>query len=301
MLPKLLVVLGPTAVGKTKFAVQLASKFSGEIISADSRQVYKHMDIGTGKDLSEYKIENTTIPHHLIDIISPLEDYNLFRFVNDFQLAFNDIISRNNLPILTGGTAMYLNAILQNYVLPKAEFDDAEKKYSDYSIDTLKNILLTMNKHLHNTTDLTDRSRIIRAICISEKNFSVEGKSQNFSPIVIGVKTETKKIKEKIAARLKHRLQNGMIDEAKNLLQIGVDFERMKYFGLEYKFLAEYLQGKMNFNDMHQKLRAAIFNFAKRQMTWFRKMEREGIVINWFEPEQIADAEILVTNFLADN
>jgi tRNA dimethylallyltransferase len=298
MKPKLVVVLGPTAVGKTKFAVNLAAKFNGEIISADSRQVYKFMDIGTGKDLNEYCIEDKKIPYHLINIISPDEEYDLFKYQNDFSHAFNKITETNRLPILVGGTGLYLNSVLQNYNLPEVNFDEQMKLYENYSFDELLDLLKSKKNRLHNTTDITDRKRSIRAIIIASANHDNKTSGLMFDTLVLGIQADVSKIKKNIAARLKYRLENGMIDEAKNLLNMGISFEKLKYFGLEYKFLAEYLQGNLNYNDMHQKLRSAIFNFAKRQMTWFRKMEKQGIKINWIDPNQFDFACQLVHEFI---
>lgn len=295
---KLIVILGPTAVGKTHFAVKLAMKFNGEIISADSRQVYKFMDIGTGKDLNEYKIDNKTIPYHLIDFVSPLEEYNLFRFVNDFNESFDKIISRGNLPFLVGGSAMYINAVIQNYNLPKVDFDLGMEKYSNHTDEELKEILLRRKNRLHNKTDLTSRERLIRAIIISEMNDLSKIQSPKFDYLVVGVSEDRNLLKQKIEKRLKERLQNGMIDEAKNLVKIGVSLDKLKYFGLEYKYLAEFIEGKLNYNDMYQKLRSAIFDFSKRQMTWFRKMEHEGINIHWVNPSELHIAENIIANFL---
>lgn len=295
---KLIVILGPTAVGKTHFAVKLAMKFNGEIISADSRQVYKFMDIGTGKDLNEYKIDNKAIPYHLIDFVSPLEEYNLFRFVNDFNESFDKIISRGNLPFLVGGSAMYINAVIQNYNLPKVDFDSGMEKYSNHTDEELKEILLRRKNRLHNKTDLTSRERLIRAIIISEMNDLSKIQSPKFDYLVVGVSEDRNLLKQKIEKRLKERLQNGMIDEAKNLVKIGVSLDKLKYFGLEYKYLAEFIEGKLNYNDMYQKLRSAIFDFSKRQMTWFRKMEREGINIHWVNPSESHIAENIIANFL---
>jgi len=298
MKPKLVVVLGPTAVGKTKIAVNLAAKFNGEIISADSRQVYKFMDIGTGKDLNEYSIENKNIPYHLINIISPTEEYDLFKYQNDFRFAFKTITAANRLPILVGGTGLYLSSVLQGYNLSAVNFEEEMKLYENYSFEELLELLKSKNPKLHNTTDITDRKRLIRAIIIASANQEKNTSSEMFDSLILGIHADISKVKKNIEARLKFRLENGMIDDAKNLLNMGISFEKLKYFGLEYKFLSEYLQGNLNYNDMHQKLRSAIFNFAKRQMTWFRKMEKEGIKINWIESEQFDFASQLTRKFI---
>ena len=298
---KLIVVLGPTAVGKTRFAVKVAQKFDGEIISADSRQVYKFMDIGTGKDLNEYEIDGVKIPYYLIDFVSPLDEYNLFRFINDFYESFRKITLTGKVPFLVGGTALYINSILKNYNLPKVNFHDSEQRFADKTDNELREILLSKKTYLHNTTDLNDRERLIKAILIAEQNNFQNISKVDFEYLVIGILIDRSELKTKIDRRLKYRLENGMIDEAKNLITIGVGIERLKYFGLEYKYLAEYLEGKLNYNDMYQKLRGAIIDFSKRQMTWFRKMEREGINIHWFSPDETQKAELLINDFLTDD
>lgn len=315
----LITILGCTATGKTKLAVQLADCFNGEIISADSRQVYRGMNIGTGKDLSEYSIQGKQIPFHLIDIIEPTEEFNLFSFQQLFYKSFKDIQNRNKLPYLVGGTGMYLSSILQNYNLSKADFERVQQKYSSLSDEELRNELKKLNPDLHNTTDLNDRERIIKAIAIAKvhghfepessdeksvvtkrKDFSVTSFSRNdnekkIKSLTIGVKLSRDEIKKQITARLKKRLdEEGMIEEVKSLMNSGVSYEKMIFFGLEYKFIAQYLKGELNKNDMFQKLNSAIHSFAKRQMTWFRKMERECVIINWIDGPDFNKAKELI-------
>jgi len=294
----LICIIGTTATGKTKLAVQIANEIDGEIISADSRQVYRGMNIGTGKDLNEYLINSKTVPYHLIDIVEPGTEYNVFRYKLDFRKAFYKIINNNKLPILTGGSGMYIESILNNYQLNTVPIDfDLRNKLEKYDNNELIKYLKSISK-LHNTTDITDRKRLIRAIIIASANQEKNTSSEMFDSLILGIHADISKVKKNIEARLKFRLENGMIDEAKNLLNMGISFEKLKYFGLEYKFLSEYLQGNLNYNDMHQKLRSAIFNFAKRQMTWFRKMEKEGIKINWIESEQFDFASQLTRKFI---
>jgi tRNA dimethylallyltransferase len=290
----LLTVLGPTATGKTNLATNLAKDFNGEIISADSRQVYKGMDIGTGKDLFDF--QKNKIKYHLIDICEPTEEYNLFRFINDFRNSFSEIKKKNKLPVLVGGTGLYLSSVLQSYNLPKIENSiDELKELHSFSLNDLKNILINLKPELHNKTDLSDRERIIIAISVElgrKKNSSVQIKLKSLN---IGIMLEREEIKRKITSRLKRRLSEGMIDEIKTLLQKGISAEKLEYFGLEYKFISQYINGKLNYNDMFQNLNSAIYAYAKRQMTWFRKMEREGVKINWFSPVDYFSIKNFVT------
>jgi len=281
----LITLLGPTATGKTKLSAFLAKELNGEIISADSRQVYKFMDIGTGKDLSDYIVDNINVPHHLINIAEPKEEYNLYRFKSDFYQAFEKIKDAQKLPLLVGGTGMYLSAILQNYNLRKADLSQNRiEELENYSEEELRKILLSIKPKQHNITDLITKERIIKSILIEEANQFENIQSANpISSFNIGIKLEHNEIKRRITDRLKKRLDEGMIDEVKNLLDMGISHNKLSFFGLEYKFISQYLRGELNYNDMYQKLNSAIHSFAKRQMTWFRKMEREGVKINWFD------------------
>jgi tRNA dimethylallyltransferase len=281
----LITILGPTATGKTKIAAYLANKLNGEIVSADSRQVYKYMDIGTGKDLDDYIFDGNIIPYHLINIAEPNEEYNLFRFKSDFNQAYEKIKAAGKLPFLVGGTGMYLSAILQSYKLNKADFSkQREDKLNQLSKQTLRKILLDLKSQQHNVTDLIDKERIIKAIIVEEANqFDDNQNKTSVSSLTIGIKLERSEIKSRITSRLKQRLDGGMIDEVENLLSMGISHDKLLFFGLEYKFISLYLRNELNYNDMYQKLNSAIHSFAKRQMTWFRKMEREGIKINWFD------------------
>ena len=293
---QLITILGPTATGKTKLAVQLADYFSGEIISADSRQVYRGMNIGTGKDLSEYSINGKQIRYHLIDVIDPAAEFNLFLFQELFQKASQTIIAGNKTPFLVGGTGLYLSSVLQNYNLSKAAFEIEFEKLNSLSDDKLREILKTLNPELHNTTDLNNRDRIIKAIAVS-KSQQFKSEKQNINSLVIGVNLSRDEIKKRITARLKKRIdEEGMIEEVKFLMDSGISYDKMKFFGLEYKFIAQYLNGELNKNDMFQKLNSAIHSFAKRQMTWFRKMEKEGIVINWIDGPDFNKAKELIEN-----
>ncbi len=286
MTTKLITVLGPTATGKTSIAAKLAEELSGEIISADSRQVYRQMNIGTGKDLEEFN--SRRINYHLIDIVEPTEEYNLFRFKNDFYSAFEEIISKKKQPIMVGGTGLYLSSVLQNYDLQKAGKDNFEfEKLNNLSSEELQKILLDLHPIQHNTTDLIDKNRLIKAIQITKTSGQKISSSKypDVNSINIGITTSRDEIKKRITKRLKHRLENGMIEEVESILKV-IDHQKLQFFGLEYKYVSLHLLGELNYNDMFQKLNSAIHNFAKRQMTWFRKMEKEGIKIIWFEPEE---------------
>ncbi len=300
MIPPLITILGPTAIGKTRFAVKLAAKYSGEIISADSRQVYKYMDIGTGKDLNEYVYRDLKIPCHLIDILHPSEEYNLYSFQADVEKSFNEITMRNNLPFLVGGTGMYLSSIIQNYKLSeKVNETQRINELDRLHHGSLKKILLKLKPWQHNITDLEDKERTIKGILVAESSSdAIPLRAKRH--LVIGIMLQREEIRERITVRLKDRLKNGMIEEAEKLVDEGISYDRLKLFGLEYKYLALYLIGELNYNDMFQKLNSAIHGFAKRQMTWFRKMEREGVKINWMAPSDIEAAEKCIDKFLLD-
>ncbi len=294
----LITILGPTATGKTKLAVQLANHFNGEIISADSRQVYREMNIGTGKDLSDYMINDKSIPYHLINVVDPKDEFDLYNFQKMFYDSFEDISNRNKFPFLVGGTGLYLSSVLQNYILNKADFENIQQEYSSLSDEELKNILKQINPSLHNTTDLNDRKRILRAIAVANAKQNLIQKT-NICSLNIGVNLSRDEIKKRITTRLKKRLyEEGMIEEVKSLMESGISYDKMMFFGLEYKFIAQYIRGELNKNDMFQKLNSAIHAFAKRQMTWFRKMEREGVVINWIDGADFNKAKQLIENSL---
>ena len=291
----LITFLGPTASGKTTIAVQLAKDFNGEVISADSRQVYKGMDIGTGKDLDEYIKYN--IKYHLIDIIDPREEYNLFKFTKDFYSAFQKIKRAKRIPILTGGTGLYLSAILQSYHLPEIEKTNSDDLNS-FTISELRRILVNLKPKQHNITDLKSKARLIQAILIERSPKDFQHESPKLNSLILGIKLSRDEIKNRITRRLKQRLSDRMIDEVKELKQKGLSKDKLNYFGLEYKFVGQYIDGQLNYNDMFQKLNSGIHNFAKRQMTWFRKMEREGVEINWFSPENYSEIKRFVESHL---
>lgn len=282
----LITVTGPTASGKTGFAAQLARLLQTEIISADSRQVYKKMDIGTGKDLEEYTIQGQQIPHHLIDIREPGYKYNVYEFQQDFMVSFEHIQSLHKLPILVGGTGMYIEAVTKGYKLINVPVDDSlrsflEKKELSELIEHLKEL----KPEVHNTTDVKHKKRTIRSIEIAtyyQNHSEIDTNFPEINPLVFGVKYDRGSRRKRISERLKARLASGMIEEVELLLK-SVDPEDLIFYGLEYKYITLYLTGELTKAEMHQQLEISIHQFAKRQMTWFRKMEREGTNIHWLD------------------
>ena len=288
-IPVLICILGPTASGKTKYAVKLAAELDGEIISADSRQVYRGMDIGTGKDLGEYEFidengNSKRIPYHLINIADAGSKYNIFQYQRDFQEVFRDICSRGKQPILCGGSGLYIEAVTRGYSLPEVPIDPKlRSELEQHDMDYLINILASM-KPPHNSTDYDSKKRLIRAIEIEvyRKNNPVE--TSAYLPIetkFIGISVSRDDRNARIDRRLRERLREGMVEEVQRLLDSGIPLEDLIYYGLEYKFITLYLTGELRYEDMVDKLAVAIHQFAKRQMTWFRGMERRGIEIDW--------------------
>lgn len=279
---KIIVILGPTASGKTKLAAKLASEFKGEVISADSRQVYKGMDIGTGKDLEDYMVNGHKIPYHLIDILEPTEEFNLYQFKKYFNQVIEEISQRKKQAFLVGGSGLYLSSVIQNYELKEAEINENDIfKLSAMNIDELKKILFDLRSINHNTTDLIDKDRTVKAILAAKAERNILNKK--FISVVIGIKLEKDEIKKRISQRLEKRLKSGMIEEVEGLMESGVSLQKLLFFGLEYKFIGLYLRNELSYDEMFMKLNQAINKFAKRQATWFRKMEKEGININWVD------------------
>lgn len=288
----LLVILGVTAGGKTGLAVQVANCFSGEIISADSRQVYRGMDLGTGKDLQEYG----DIPYHLIDIAEPGSEYNVFQFQRDCFDSIEAIWQRQRLPIICGGTGMYLDAVLRGYRLvsvpPNQQLREELELCSD---NALRQELLQLKPEQHNRTNMDDRERLIRAIeiAVGEKSAAKDlPPLPQISPLVFGIKWPRELLRKRIAIRLRERFEAGMIEEVQQLHDVGVPWEKLEFYGLEYRLIAQHLQGQFNRNDMGQKLRSAIGQFAKRQETFFRRMEKNGVEICWLNGEGDVFAEL---------
>lgn len=282
----LIAILGPTASGKTSLAAALARRMDTEIISADSRQVYRRMDLGTGKDLNDYVVGGKRIPCHLIDIVEPGYKYNVFEYQRDFLAAYEDVRSRGMLPILCGGTGMYLESVLKGYrLLPVPENPELRRRLAEKSLEELTGILATYKK-LHNSTDVDTVKRAVRAIEIEEyyRQHQVEERAfPDIRSLVVGVGIGREQRREKITRRLKQRLDEGMVDEVKALLASGISPEDLIYYGLEYKYLTLYAIGKLTYEEMFGQLEIAIHQFAKRQMTWFRGMERRGFTIHWID------------------
>lgn len=277
----LLVILGPTASGKTRLGVAAAQQFNGEIISADSRQVFRGMDIGTGKDLAEYD----DIPYHLIDIAEAGSEFSVFDFQERFIEAFKDIQTRGRLPMLVGGTGLYLDAALRRYQLVKVPENPALRaEMAELSLTELQQHLLKLRPEQHNTSDLQDRERLVRAIEIAAGERDTPPLPlPKIEPLVFGVRWDRPVLRRRITERLKQRLAEGMIEEVQGLHETGIPYASLEYYGLEYRFIAQHLQGQLNRNDMVQKLNSAIHQFAKRQETWFRRMEKQGVVIHWLD------------------
>ena len=285
---QLITILGPTASGKTTLATHLAAKINGEIISADSRQIYRGMNLGTGKDLCEYTIDGKEIPYHLIDIHPAGYKYNLYEYQRDFLNAYDSILQRGTQPILCGGTGLYIEAVLGGYRLLEVPVNEPlRQSLEGKSLDELSHILDTYpNYHRHNQTDVDTVKRAIRAIEIADyyaHNESIDTDYPTLNPIIIGVDIDRELRREKITRRLKTRLDEGMLDEVKGLLDSGIHPDDLIYYGLEYKFLTQHLIGELSFDEMFKGLETAIHQFAKRQMTWFRGMERRGFTIHWVD------------------
>lgn len=284
----MITILGPTASGKTPLAAHLAKAIGAEIISGDSRQIYRGMDLGTGKDLEDYTVDGYTVPYHLIDIADPGYKYNVFEFQRDFLVAYDDIKKRNRDVILCGGTGMYLESVLKGYkLIPVPENKELRESLSGKSLDELT-VILSKYKKLHNSTDVDTVKRAIRAIEIEEYYLNENVDARPFPEIkslIVGVDISRDLRREKISRRLKQRLDDGMVDEVRRLLDSGISPEDLIYYGLEYKFLTLYVTGVLGYEEMVSQLEIAIHQFAKRQMTWFRGMERRGFVINWINAE----------------
>ena len=282
----LITILGPTASGKTPLAAALADKLGTEIISGDSRQVYRRMDLGTGKDLVDYTVEGRQVPYHLIDIVEPGYKYNVFEYQRDFLKAYQEITAKNKLPILCGGTGMYIESVLKGYrLLPVPENPELRASLEGKSLEELT-IILAGYKKLHNSTDVDTAKRAIRAIEIEEYYKQQPPEYREFpslKSLIIGVDIDRELRREKITRRLKQRLDEGMVEEVRGLLAEGIDPENLIYYGLEYKFLTQYAIGELTFEEMFHQLETAIHQFAKRQMTWFRGMERRGFIIHWLD------------------
>lgn len=301
----LITILGPTASGKTPLAAALADRLGTEIISGDSRQVYRRMDLGTGKDLVDYTVEGRQVPYHLIDIVEPGYKYNVFEYQRDFLKAYQEITAKNKLPILCGGTGMYIESVLKGYrLLPVPENPELRASLEGKSLEELTGILEGYKK-LHNSTDVDTAKRAIRAIEIEEYYKQQPAEYREFpslKSLIIGVDIDRELRREKITRRLKQRLDEGMVEEVRGLLVEGIDPENLIYYGLEYKFLTQYAIGELTFDEMFHQLETAIHQFAKRQMTWFRGMERRGFTIHWLDATLPMEEKIEhITNLINTN
>ncbi len=291
----LITILGPTASGKTPLAAALAMRMGTEIISADSRQVYRRMDLGTGKDLADYTIGETQVPYHLIDICEPGYKYNVFEYQRDFLQAYEQITAKGKTPVLCGGTGMYLESVLRGYrLIPVPENPELRQALENKTLEELTD-MLGRYKTLHNTTDVDTVKRAVRAIEIEEYYLRTDVQEREFpqlKSLVIGVDINRELRREKISRRLRQRLDEGMVDEVRRLLDEGVPAENLIYYGLEYKYLTQYVIGEIMYDEMVRQLEIAIHQFAKRQMTWFRGMERRGIQIQWIDASRPMDEKV---------
>lgn len=291
MQKQLITILGPTACGKTEVATRVAARIGGEILSGDSRQVYRHMDIGTGKDLDDYIVEGKPIPYHLINIAEPGTRYDLFQYQRDFLTAYQGIVERGAWPILCGGTGLYIEAVLKGYALsPVPQNPELRERLEGKSLEELTAMLKDLKQrtgsHMHNTTDVDSPRRAIRAIEIETYNLehATERRTSPALPsLVIGIDMPRDERRRRITARLRQRLDSGMIEEVRSLLDNGIPADNLIYYGLEYRYVTLYVLGKLSYEEMFRQLEIAIHQFAKRQMTWFRGMERRGTHIHWID------------------
>lgn len=294
----LIVVCGPTASGKTALGVQIALKSGGEIISADSRQVYRGMDIGTGKDLEEYITESGSVPYHLIDIADPSQIYTLFQYRKDFFKAYSQIIASNHLPVMVGGTGLYIEAVIKDYAIPEIpENPELRCRLMVEEKSVLEQKLFSLNRLLYEKTDRSSKKRIIRAIEIALSGQKDEPKMQfshSLDPLVLCTRWDRAKLRDRIDRRLQERLKQGMVEEVRRLLQSGIPKERFSLFGMEYKHVASFIGGEVAYEVMIDQLRHSIHQLAKRQETWFRGMERRGIAVNWIDEADLESAMRIV-------
>ncbi len=303
---ELITILGPTASGKTTVAAALAAKIDGEVISADSRQVYRGMDLGTGKDLGDYIVNGAEVPYHLIDIADPGEEYNVYRFQQDFVAAYNDIRERGKKAIMCGGTGMYLESVILGYEMSEApRNEDLRKELEPLSNEELVDRLHSL-RETHNATDLEDRERLIRAIEISSSlvprptHHTTSIDIHNINHYVFGIALPREKVRQRITQRLSRRLEEGMVEEVKSLLDSGLRPEQLEFYGLEYKFLTQYATGLISHDEMFRLLNTAIHQFSKRQMTWFRRMGKKGVEILWIDGEMPLAEKIETIERLSD-
>jgi tRNA dimethylallyltransferase len=302
----LIVILGPTATGKTRLAARLASEIGSEIISADSRQVYRGMDLGTGKDLDDFIVDGTQVTYHLIDIVDPDHEFSVFEYQKRFFECFEEISGRGIVPIMVGGTGLYIEAVIKGYrMLEVPENKSLRRTLHDMETETLQEQLRVLNQAIHNTTDLLDRDRLIRAIEIAaytkEHLSSQKAIIPEIRPIIIGVRWSRDVIRQRITDRLKKRIDMGMIDEVKTLRKSGISWEKLSFFGLEYRYISLYLKNEMTSDTMFTTLNTKIHQFAKKQETWFRRMERRGTMIHWIDGDDYNALKGLVADIHDDS
>jgi tRNA dimethylallyltransferase len=292
----LITILGPTASGKTAVAAKVASELGGEVISADSRQVYRGMDLGTGKDYADYLVDGKPVPYHLIDIVDAGYEYNVYEYQKDFLRVFSEISERHKLPVMCGGSGLYLEAVLKNYKLIQVPVNEKlRQELDDKLLWELTEILRSYKNYLHNQTDTESSKRAIRAIEIEEYYLThpeIDTGMPEIRSLVVGVKFDRDSRRKRITIRLKQRLKEGMLDEVQRLLDSGLTPEQLTYYGLEYKFMTQHLTGQLTFQQMFDGLNVAIHQFAKRQMTWFRRMEKQGIDIHWLDGYMSLDEKL---------
>ena len=302
----LIVILGPTATGKTGLAARLAKELNSEVISADSRQVYRGMDLGTGKDLTEFIVDGARVPYHLIDIVAPDHEFNVFEYQRSFFDCFSELSKRGIVPIMVGGTGLYIDAVIKGYEMFEVpENPGLRRELDNQDMETLKSRLLALNPAIHNTTDLLDRKRLLRAIEIADHTekhqFPDEADKPEIRPFIIGVRWTREILLRRITDRLEKRLEMGMIDEVRKLHESGTSWGKLSFFGLEYRYISLYLQGKTSYEEMFKTLNTRIHQFAKRQETWFRRMERQGTVIHWVDNADFDKLKALVGNINGDS
>lgn len=298
----LIVILGPTASGKTKLAARLARDRGSEIISADSRQVYRGMDIGTGKDFGEYMVDGFAVPCHLIDIVDPDYEFSVFDYQVNFSRVFTDISSRGVVPIMVGGTGLYIEAAIKGYrLLEVPENPSLRHELEKEGMQELRNRLIELKPTVHNTSDLLDRKRLVRATEIMEftriHNYD-ESHFPSIVPLAVGIRWERSVLRQRITDRLNARLATGMIEEVERLYQSGIGWDKLDFFGLEYRYVGLYLRGVMNYKEMFQKLNTRIHQFAKKQETWFRRMEKKGTMIHWINSDDYYEAAEIINGLM---
>jgi tRNA dimethylallyltransferase len=298
----LIIILGSTASGKTKLAARLARDRGSEIISADSRQVYRGMDIGTGKDFGEYVVDGLAVPCHLIDIVDPDYEFSVFDYQVNFSRVFTDISSRGVVPIMVGGTGLYIEAAIKGYrLLEVPENPSLRHELEKGGMQDLRNRLIELKPTVHNTTDLLDRKRLVRAIEIMEftriHNYD-ESHFPSIVPLAVGIRWERSVLRQRITDRLNARLEAGMIEEVERLYQSGIGWDKLDFFGLEYRYVGLYLRGVMSYRELFQKLNTRIHQFAKKQETWFRRMEKKGTMIHWINSDDYYEAAVIINGLM---